>query len=567
MSLKTPLAHNRLKRNVFDLSERHLFTGSIGELLPCYVKECVPGDKFVIKPQVFLRTMPMQTASFVRLKQTVEFFKVPYRLLWSKFPQYISGTKYDTSTYFKTTGLSLPMFSLYSKVPSKADSNKTQRFDSFSDYLINNSANAGFHSSEKLMDLLGYGFFDPSDPSSLPPTRKSALMVSPFRFLAYQKIYQDFYRNPLYEDQDVTYTNIDSIANGSNLVPSDIFNGKYDSSFNKYFPIFQLRYRNLKSDYFTNNRPSFAGALWMSSTATIRPVLLPNADSYSQHGPTQYNSQSLMWLDATPAEGESTFFSINNLRSAYALDKLIDNTQRSKDGCYVHQMESRFGIKPRVDDFHSIFLGGCDAPVQIGEVVSTSAEGSAPLGTIGGKAMSFNNGNIEFECDEHCIIMGILSLVPEVDYPSYGVDREVMKSYREEFFTPEFQDLGFQPTYYGEFSSSHNEKRSLAHPEHDDMSVLGWNPRYSEYKTGIDKVYGSFNREQSLHMWCAPYNSHTSYDQKFNVEDLKVNPSMFDTLFYVNYDGTSKNDQFLFNANFDVKAIRPMSVSGLPYAN
>lgn len=576
MSLKTPLAHNRLKRNAFDLSERHLFTGSIGELLPCYVKECVPGDKFVIKPQVFLRTMPMQTASFVRLKQTVEFFKVPFRLLWSRFPQFIAGTSYNTSTYFNTKGFfGLPMISLYSQ---KVAANIGES-ESLVDYMCrcdrSNQDNKNLfgvdsiQSTCKLLDLLGYGLYNPDKPDTIP-SHKDSMLVSPFRILAYNKIYQDFYRNPLYEDQDANSFNIDFLDKGDSSVPFDIFNREYRTSFSQsYDRMFKLHYRNLKSDYFTNIRPTFAGAIWQSAlpAAPIFPVT-GSAGNMGNFTANIYNYQSLLGkgdnIDFTRPDNDFGF-TINNLRSAYALDKLLDNTSRSKDGCYVHQMETRFGVKPRVDDFHCSYLGGSDAPVQIGEVVSQSQTSDQPLGTIGGKAMSFNNGNIEVECDEHCIIMGIISIVPETDYPAYGVDREVQKKYKEEFFTPEFMDLGFQPTTYSELFASYVHKSDLS--ANDDSFVLGWNPRYAEYKTGIDKVHGDLNRDGSLSMWCAPYTSWTAEGNHMNIEALKINPSLFDTLFYVNYNGSSKNDQFLFNSNFDVKAIRPMSISGLPYAD
>lgn len=562
---KTPTAKNRLKRNAFDLSERHLFTGSIGELLPCFVKECVPGDKFVIKPSVFLRTMPMQTASFVRVKQTIEFFKVPIRLLWSKFPQYFSNTKFDTSTYFSTGSIGLPLFTLYKELPP-SDFNTSR---SLQDFLASCDRTKpqcknifgvdSIPSTCKLLDLLGYGLFDPT--SQTLPAHTSKMMVSPFRLLAYQKIYQDFYRNPLYENLDAKSFNIDRLDK-SMPSPFDIFSDYQLGFYDEYDRIFKLRFRNLKSDYFTNLRPTFAGANWIGNS--FSGIHLPSPSSDSQFNVTDYNEQSIMSA-ATPASGSAIQFSINNLRSAYALDKLLDSVSRAKDGCYVHQIESRFGIKPHVDDFHSVFLGGCDAPVQISEVVSTVNTSSEPLGTIGGKALSFNTGSISVECDEHCIIMGIMSFVPETDYPSLGVDREVQKKYREEFFNPEFMDLGYQPTTYSELFATLDTKSSST--THDDSFVLGWNPRYSEYKTGIDKVHGDFNRDGTFRSWCAPYTSWVAKGNFMSIESLKINPSLFDTIFYVNYNGSSKTDHFLINSSLDVKAIRPMSISGLPHAD
>ena len=87
-----------LQRNAFDLSYSNKFTASPGMLLPCYVQEVNPNEHFVISPQSFLRTMPLNTASFVRAKQNIEFYFVPYRLLCRQFPQFVVGTEYKISS-------------------------------------------------------------------------------------------------------------------------------------------------------------------------------------------------------------------------------------------------------------------------------------------------------------------------------------------------------------------------------------------------------------------------------------------------------------------------------------
>ena len=60
----------------------------------------------------------------------------------------------------------------------------------------------------RLYDMLGYGVN--SVNASKFDSVTSSFMVNPFRFLAYQKIYFDHYRNPLYELNDPTSYNVDS---------------------------------------------------------------------------------------------------------------------------------------------------------------------------------------------------------------------------------------------------------------------------------------------------------------------------------------------------------------------
>lgn len=42
-----------------------------------------------------------------------------------------------------------------------------------------------------------------------------------------------------------------------------------------------------------------------------------------------------------------------------------------------------------------------------------------------------------------------------------------------------------------------------------------------------------------------------------------IDPKVLDSVFSVAYDGHPKFDQFLVNSFFNIKAVRPMSVTGL----
>ena len=90
---------NKVHRNGFDLSFRNTFTAKVGELLPVMVKEVIPGDKFNIDVSAFTRTQPVNTAAFTRLREYYDFYFVPNRLLWDKFPAFISQTRNPTHAY------------------------------------------------------------------------------------------------------------------------------------------------------------------------------------------------------------------------------------------------------------------------------------------------------------------------------------------------------------------------------------------------------------------------------------------------------------------------------------
>ena len=84
---------NNVHRSGFDLSRRNCFTAPVGEILPVMCEEVLPGDKWRINMREFMRTAPVQTATFGRVRQYYDFYFVPYNLLWDKWESWIMQTK------------------------------------------------------------------------------------------------------------------------------------------------------------------------------------------------------------------------------------------------------------------------------------------------------------------------------------------------------------------------------------------------------------------------------------------------------------------------------------------
>lgn len=82
---------NKVSRNAFDLSHRHMFTAQIGELLPIFVQWCNPNETFKLGYNGFSRTQPLQTAAFTRLKENVQYYFVPFQSLWKFFEQQVTN--------------------------------------------------------------------------------------------------------------------------------------------------------------------------------------------------------------------------------------------------------------------------------------------------------------------------------------------------------------------------------------------------------------------------------------------------------------------------------------------
>lgn len=538
-----------LQRNAFDLSFSSKFTASVGMLLPCFCKEVNPNEHFRINPQMFLRTVPMNSAAYVRLKQYCEFYFVPYRLLWRSFPQFIAGTSNQFSMAIRdgSKEASVPFIKLQTIL--NLLKNTTDQPDS-AGYPFKGGA-------VRLLDLLGYGINAVNVDSliSASDSKNFDSSFSIFRLAAYQKIYSDYYRNPDYESINVQSFNFDGTL-GSVEVSAPVTSQ------------FFLRYRDWKKDYFNVVKPSFQGSDFMSSE--FQPFSFPYVNKSANFAPDTFKNSG-NFQGALVGDGSSFGISVANIRSAYALDKLYRLMVSAKDGSYSEQMKVRFGIDAPDDDWKSQFIGAIDAPITISEVETTADTydgndiGSA-AGTLYGKGSSLSNGNIDFTAKEHGVIMGIFSILPECDYASNMIDPFNVKLQRSDFFQPEFADLGKQPTPLYQF---------MFDKDTDMSKVLGYNLRYAEYKTSVDSVHGVFNgassvdkSNQSYNAWVAPRNTPLAqYSNGATVSFFKALPSVLNSVMVQQYDGTETSDQFLINANFNVQAIRPMSIYGEPSLN
>lgn len=82
---------NKVKKNAFDLTHRHMFSVEPGELLPVFYQWCNPNETFKIGYQGMTRTLPLQTAAFTRLRENIQYYFVPFQSLWKYFEQSVNN--------------------------------------------------------------------------------------------------------------------------------------------------------------------------------------------------------------------------------------------------------------------------------------------------------------------------------------------------------------------------------------------------------------------------------------------------------------------------------------------
>lgn len=104
---------NKVNRNAFDLSHRHMFTAQVGELLPVFTQWVNPNETFKIGYNGKTRTAALNSDAFTRIRENIQYYFVPFQSLWKYFEQQVNNlTKGDA-------GQNISKFADSSTEPSK----------------------------------------------------------------------------------------------------------------------------------------------------------------------------------------------------------------------------------------------------------------------------------------------------------------------------------------------------------------------------------------------------------------------------------------------------------------
>lgn len=491
------------KTNRFDLTHDLKFTARMGELVPVLNMECVPGDVFNLSCDSLVRFAPMTYPIMHRVDIMVHYFFVPNRLVWENWEDFIAGV---------ATG-GLPYITVDNTVPT---------------------------ASQRFMDYFG-----------IPPiagTSANAVNVNAIPFAAYNKIYNDYYRD-------------------QNLVPNELTSDLADGS--NPVSIAQMQLRAYEHDYFTSALP------WAQKGAAVDIPLgeiqlkptwvadgnVPNWDgngtvnvgTLSQQIDPPYGTNTRIGgtpLNAYNPDGslvtEAT--TINDLRRAFRLQEWLEKNARGGTR-YTELILNHFGVRSSDRRLQRPeYITGTKAPVIISEVLNTTGEsGGLPQGNMAGHGVSVGNGyNGTYRCEEHGYIIGIMSVLPKTAYQQ-GIPKNFLKNDPLEFFWPSFAHIGEQPIVNNELYAY----------EANGEDTFGYTPRYAEYKYMASRVAGDF-RNTGLDAWHLGriFTAQPTLSQSF----IECNPDDNTRIFAVE-DG---DDELWCHMLHKIDAIRPMPVFGNP---
>lgn len=603
---------NRPHRSGFDIGHKNAFTAKVGELLPVYWDISMPGDKYKFNIEYFTRTQPVETSAYTRLREYFDFYSVPLRLLWKSSPSVLTQmqdvNKIQSLTFSQNLSLGtyLPSVSLsfFSGVLSSLNGASSIPGDTHS--LVNTFGFFRADLAYKLLSYLGYGNFVKEAPPegkrwwstvvlNTPSSKYTQqyiqnTVVNIFPLLAYQKIYQDFFRWSQWENSNPSSYNVDYFSGISPYVVDSLPSS--GSDYWKSDTMFDLKYCNwnkdmlmgvlpnsqfgdvavidlgdttsnlMVSDRSGNARPvDVAAALTSSVNSSLVSVNLPSGETVAKNASLYVSLKDI-----------SSQFTVLALRQAEALQRWREISQ-SGDSDYREQIRKHFGVNlPHALSNLCTYIGGISRNLDISEVVNNNLASENDTAVIAGKGVGAGNGSFTYTTDEHCVVMCIYHAVPILDYVITGQNGQLLVTDAESLPIPEFDNIGMEVLPMTQIFNS---------PEASIVNLFnaGYNPRYFNWKTKLDVINGAFTT--TLKSWVSPVTESLlsgwfgfgyqegDVDQDtrvvLNYKFFKVNPSVLDPIFGVKATSAWDTDQLLVNSYIGCYVARNLSRDGVPY--
>ena len=258
----------------------------------------------------------------------------------------------------------------------------------------------------------------------------------------------------------------------------------------------------------------------------------------------------LVW-DDTKLETDlssATAATVNQLRQAFQLQKLMERDARGGTR-YSELTRSHFGvISPDARLQRPEFLGGHTQRFNTTPVAAT-AELAVNIGDLAGFATSIGqSARWTRSFTEHGHVIGLINIRAQLSYQQ-GLPRMLTRESREEYYFPTLAHLGEQIIRNDEI---------FAQGTSADTDAFGYQERWAEYRYKPSQVTGMFRSDHTLPL----DNWHLSIDfaslPVLNSSFLEEAPP-FDRI-----TAESEQTEFLFDAWFDYKHVRPMPTYSVP---
>lgn len=528
-----------IQRSRFDRSSSVKTTFNVGDIIPFYVDEVLPGDTFDIKTSKVVRMQSLVTPIMDNIYLDTYFFFVPNRLTWEHWQEF--NGENTKSAWIPSTEYQVPQL----------------------------TAPSGGWSIGTIADYMGI------------PTGVSNLSVNALPFRAYALIMDGWFRDENLSDplnipvNDVTQTG----SNGSNYI-SDVALGGMPFKAAKYH------------DYFTSCLPSPQkgpdvllplGSQAPLKTLPLNQLIIPDepvpnlvfANQVKSGGASLLASFKMNGTDAAdgtfspvvtagsgtgmiPANlvadlSQATAATINQLRLAFQVQKLYEKDARGGTR-YIEILKSHFGVtSPDSRLQRPEYLGGNRIPININQVLQTSqTSDQSPQGNPVGQSLTTDtNRDFVKSFVEHGFVIGVMVARYDHTYQQ-GLERFWSRKDRFDYYWPVFAHIGEQAV---------KNREIYAQGTDADDEVFGYQEAWADYRYKPNRVTGEMRSSapQSLDVWHLA----DDYDSQPYLSDswIREDKATVDRVLAV----SSNNSAQLFcDIYINNRTTRPMPVYSIP---
>lgn len=483
--------HLDISRSRFDRTSTVKTSFNVGDLVPFYIDEVLPGDTFDVSTAKVVRMQPMVAPPMDDLFLDTYYFFVPNRLVWEHWTNLMGEN--DTTSWYPNVDYSVPQ--------------------------VISPHNGGWNIGT-IADYFGI-------PTGVPDLYVNAL---PFR--CYSKIVNDWFRDENLVDPAVLTTGDATVqgSNGSGL--SDYEKGGK--------PFVAAKYH----DYFTSCLPSPQKGepvtvpvanvsvpidIPVTTSADIlQPLSINQPGMVLQNGPMLLNSKAYLSVagssisvkqdvDVDPtrsisdtdeplmpvnlraignAVGSGFATSINELRMAFQMQKLLERDARGGTR-YIEMIKSHFGVtSPDARLQRSEYLGGNRIRINVNQIVQQSATttGSTPQGNPVGLSVTHDNADsFTRSFTEHGFVIGVMVARYPHTYQQ-GLERFWSRKTRFDYYFPVFANIGEMAVLNKELYATGTDS---------DNKAFGYQEAWADYRYKPSRVTGEMRSSatKSLDVW------------------------------------------------------------------
>lgn len=458
---------------------------NVGELIPFYVDEVLPGDTMEVSTSKVVRMQTLLTPVMDNMYLDTYYFFVPNRLVWDHWKEFqgentesawIPQTQYTVPQITAPTGgWSVGTIADYMGIPTGIE---------------NLSVNALPFRAYALICDYWFRSQNLQDPFAIPKNESTVVGSNGADYKLdvakggkpwIARRYNDYFSQALPAPQkgpSVTLPGFaggtfDVVGNGKCLTFSD---GTKDVGITYMGADWGTRFYTGYANVNVGSNPSNDGSLATSNAAL---------------GLATSNSGAVVNINGTG------IVTINELRTAFQLQKYYEQLARSGSR-YSEILRSQFGVtSPDSRLQNPEYLGGTHIPITVNQVVQNSGTGTGsntPQGTTVAYSLTADN-HFDFSKSfvEHGFVIGVCVARYDHTYQQ-GIERFWSRKKVTDYYIPVFANLGEQGICNKEIFAQGTAK---------DDEIFGYVPRWNEYRYKPSRVCGEMRSSfaQSLDCW------------------------------------------------------------------